>query len=96
MRRPRAGLVSPLPGGLLTSLSQPKSDLSDFGWEREGRSEGRSDDRKRALAQGLSNVVAEGGKVPLKSIHVVIREGRGRHTMFGGEPGPAFKPAGGG
>ena len=58
--------------------------------------EGRSDDRKRAPAQGLSNVVAEVGKVPLKSIHVVICEGRGRHTMFGGEPGPEFKPAGGG
>ncbi|HEY1474707.1 MAG TPA: tautomerase family protein [Pseudolabrys sp.] len=58
--------------------------------------EGCSDDRKRAPAQGLTNVVAEVGKVPIKSIHIVIREGRGLHYMFGGEPVPEFKAAGGG
>ena len=58
--------------------------------------EGWSDDQKHALAQGLTNVVAEVGKVPVKSIHIVIREGRGLHYMFGGEHVPEFKPAGGG
>jgi phenylpyruvate tautomerase PptA (4-oxalocrotonate tautomerase family) len=39
-------------------------------------------------------VVAEVGKVPVKSIHIVIREGRGLHYMFGGEHVPEFKPTG--
>jgi 4-oxalocrotonate tautomerase family enzyme len=58
--------------------------------------EGCSDQQKRALARGLTNVVAEVGKLPVKSIHIVIREGRGLRTMFGGDHGPEFKaPAGG-
>ena len=58
--------------------------------------EGWSDDQKRALAKGLSNVVAEVGKVPVNSIHIVIREGRGLHYMFGGEHVPEYQPAKGG
>lgn len=58
--------------------------------------EGWSDEQKRALAKGLSNAVAEVGKVPVKSIPIVIREGRGLHFMLGGEYVPEFKPAGGG
>ncbi len=58
--------------------------------------EGWSDDQKRALASGLTKVVAEVGKVPIKSVHIVIREARGLHFMFGGEPAPEFKSAGGG
>jgi phenylpyruvate tautomerase PptA (4-oxalocrotonate tautomerase family) len=56
---------------------------------------GWSDDQNRAPAEGFSKVVAEVGKVPVESIHIVIREGRGRHDMFGGEPVPEFTPAGG-
>ena len=55
--------------------------------------EGWSDEQKRALASGLTKVVAEVGKVPIKSVHIVIGEGRGLHFMFGGEPVPEFKPA---
>jgi phenylpyruvate tautomerase PptA (4-oxalocrotonate tautomerase family) len=33
-------------------------------------------------------VVAEAAKVPVESIHIVIREGRGLHYTFGGEPVP--------
>ena len=58
--------------------------------------EGCSDDQKRALAKGLTNVVAEVGKVPVKSIHIVIREGRGLHYMFGGEHIAEFEPTGNG
>jgi 4-oxalocrotonate tautomerase family enzyme len=58
--------------------------------------EGWTDDQKRALAKGLTQVVAEVGKVPVKSIHIVIREGRGLHYMFGGEHVPEYQPAGGG
>ncbi len=58
--------------------------------------EGWSDDQKRALAQGLTKVVAEVGKVPVKSIHIVIREARGLHYCFGGEHVPEFKASGGG
>ena len=58
--------------------------------------EGWSDEQKRALASGLTKVVAEVGKVPIKSVHIVIREARGLHFMFGGEPVPEFKPAAGG
>src|SRR5450830_1740093 len=54
------------------------------------------DAQKRALASGLTKVVAEVGKVPIKSVYIVIREGRGLHFMFGGEPVPEFKPAAGG
>jgi phenylpyruvate tautomerase PptA (4-oxalocrotonate tautomerase family) len=57
---------------------------------------GWSDQQKRALAKGLTKVVAEVGKVPVNSIHIVIREGRGLHFMFGGEHVPEFKaPASG-
>src|ERR1039457_3618006 len=55
--------------------------------------EGWSDEQKRALASGLTKVVAEVGKVPIKSVHIVIREGRGLHFMFGGEPVPELKAA---
>jgi 4-oxalocrotonate tautomerase family enzyme len=58
--------------------------------------EGWSDDQKRALASGLTKLVAEVGKVPIKSVHIVIREGRGLHFMFGGEPVLEFKPVGAG
>jgi len=58
--------------------------------------EGWSDEQKRALASGLTKVVAEVGKVPIKSVHIVIREGRGLHFMFGGESVPEFKTAAGG
>jgi 4-oxalocrotonate tautomerase family enzyme len=54
--------------------------------------EGWSDEQKRALAKGITNVVAEVGKVPVKSVHVVIREGRGLHFMFGGESIPEYRP----
>jgi 4-oxalocrotonate tautomerase len=58
--------------------------------------EGWSNEQKRALATGLTKVVAEIEKVSIKSIHIVIREGRGLHYMFGGEHVSEFKPAGGG
>jgi hypothetical protein len=44
----------------------------------------------------VTQVVAEVAKVPVKSIHIVIREGRGLHYMFGGEAVPEYQPAGGG
>ena len=53
-----------------------------------------SDEQKRALASGLTKVVAEVGKVPIKSVHIVIREGRGLHYMFGGELCPNTNPPG--
>ena len=37
------------------------------------------------ILSGLTKVVAEVGKVPIKSVHIVIREARGLHFMFGGE-----------
>lgn len=40
-------------------------------------------------------MVAEAGKVPVNSIHIVIREGRGLHFMFGGASVPEFKPTAG-
>jgi phenylpyruvate tautomerase PptA (4-oxalocrotonate tautomerase family) len=42
----------------------------------------------------VSQAVAEAAKVPVKSIHIVIREGRGLHYTFGGEPAPETSPPG--
>jgi phenylpyruvate tautomerase PptA (4-oxalocrotonate tautomerase family) len=75
-----------------TRVKDPSPALASLGHPLPQGERGR----KRALAKGLTNVVAEVGKVPVKSIHVVIREGRGLHYMFGGEHVPEFKPAGGG
>ncbi|HEY4981904.1 MAG TPA: tautomerase family protein [Pseudolabrys sp.] len=58
--------------------------------------EGWTDDQKRALAKGITNLIQEVGKVPVERIHVVIREGRGLHFAFGGEHVPEFKPSAGG
>ncbi len=39
-------------------------------------------------------MVAEVAKVPVESIHIVIREGRSLHYTFGGEPMPETSPPG--
>jgi phenylpyruvate tautomerase PptA (4-oxalocrotonate tautomerase family) len=44
----------------------------------------------------VTQAVADVAKVPVKSIHIVIREGRRLHYTFGGEPMPEYQPAGGG
>ena len=54
--------------------------------------EGWTDEQKTALAEGITNLVAKVGDVPIKHIHVVIREGRGLHYMFGGEQVPEYEP----
>ena len=54
--------------------------------------EGWSDEQKRALATGITKVVSDVGNVPIKRIHIVIREGRGLHYTFGGESVPEFEP----
>ena len=53
--------------------------------------EGWTDEQKSSLAEGITKVVAETGNVPIQHIHVVIREGRGLHYMFGGEHVPEFE-----
>ena len=57
--------------------------------------EGWTDEQKRALVKGVTNVVHEVGRVPVERVHVVIREGRGLHFAFGGEHVPEFKAGGG-
>ena len=47
--------------------------------------EGWTDEQKTALAEGITAVVSKVGNVPVEKIHVVIREGRGLHFMFGGK-----------
>ena len=42
----------------------------------------------------MTQVVAEVAKVPVESIHIVIREGLGLHYTFGGEPVPETSPPG--
>ncbi len=54
--------------------------------------EGWTDQQKSALASGISKLVAEVGNVPTDHIHVVIREARGLHYMFGGEHVPEYEP----
>ncbi len=53
--------------------------------------EGWTDQQKSALAEGITEVVAKTGNVPVHHIHVVIREGRGLHYMFGGEHVPEYE-----
>jgi 4-oxalocrotonate tautomerase family enzyme len=52
--------------------------------------EGWPDEQKAALGDGLTRVVHEIGKVPISSIHVVIREARGLHYTFGGVRVPEY------
>lgn len=56
--------------------------------------EGWTDEQKTALAEGITAVVSEAGNVPVEKIHVVIREGRGLHFMFGGKQVAERKLAG--
>ena len=53
--------------------------------------EGWSDEQKSALAEGITAVVAKTGGVAIHRIHVVIREARGLHYMFGGEHVPEYE-----
>ena len=55
--------------------------------------EGWSDEQKAALAEGITTVVSKVGNVPVERIHVVIREGRGLHFMFGGEHVAEYEPS---
>ena len=54
--------------------------------------EGWTDEQKAALAEGLTTVVSEVGNVGVEKIHVVIREGRGLHFMFGGKHVAEYEP----
>ena len=54
--------------------------------------EGWSDEQKTALAEGITSVVSEVGNVATEKIHVVIREARGLHFMFGGNQVAEFVP----
>ena len=56
--------------------------------------DGWTDAQKKALAAGITEVVAKTGDVPVNHIHVVIREARGLHYMFGGEHVPEFEAPG--
>ena len=47
--------------------------------------EGWTDEQKTALARGITAVVSDVGNVAVEKVHVVIREGRGLHFMFGGQ-----------
>ncbi len=58
--------------------------------------EGWSDDQKRALAKGMTELVRDVGRVPVERIHIVIREARGLHYVFGGEHLPEAVPRPGG
>lgn len=58
--------------------------------------EGWSDEQKAALAEGITSVASTVGNVPAERIHVVIREGRGLHFMFGGEHVAEYEPSGDG
>jgi hypothetical protein len=57
------------------------------------RDHGRCASRMRLPENSQGQVVAETGKVPLKSSPIVIRNGRGPHGIFAGG---AFGFAGGG
>ena len=58
--------------------------------------EGWSDEQKASLAEGITTVVSQVGNVPVERIHVVIREGRGLHFMFGGKNVAEYEPPGDG
>lgn len=58
--------------------------------------EGWTDEQKAALAEGITAVVSEVGNVAVEKIHVVIREGRGLHFMFGGKHVAEYEPHGDG
>ncbi len=48
------------------------------------------------ILSGLTKLVAEVGKVPIKSVHIVIRDARDLPYSFAGAPMPEWIPAGGG
>ena len=58
--------------------------------------EGWTDEQKTALAQGITDVVSRVGNVGVEKVHIVIREGRGLHYMFGGKHVAEYEPPGDG
>ena len=56
--------------------------------------EGWTDEQKTALAEGITDLVSRVGELPVENVHVVIREGRGLHYMFGGKQVPEYEPRG--
>ena len=60
-----------------------------------------SDEQKRALVKGITNLIHEVGQgpgesppknVPVERVHLVIREECGLHFAFGGDHVPEFEP----
>ena len=56
--------------------------------------EGWTDEQKTALAEGITDVVSRVGNVAVEKVHIVIREGRGLHYMFGGKQVAEYEPPG--
>jgi trans-3-chloroacrylic acid dehalogenase alpha subunit len=54
--------------------------------------EGRSDEQKRALAQGLIQAVRAATDEPISEVFMVIREGRGINFIEAGQHLPDFAP----
>ena len=54
---------------------------------------GWTDEQKTELAERITAVVSEVGNVAVEKVHVVIREARGLHYMFGGQQVAEFEPS---
>ena len=54
---------------------------------------GWTDEQKTELAERITTVVSEVGNVAVDKVHVVIREARGLHYMFGGKQVAEFEPS---
>ena len=54
--------------------------------------EGRTEEEKQALAQGITRVVHETIGAPVEYIYVLIRETPGSHHLKAGEPLPDYEP----
>lgn len=52
---------------------------------------GWTDEQKAELARRITAVVSEVGDVSVEKVHIVIREARGLHYMFGGKQVPEFE-----
>ena len=52
---------------------------------------GWTDEQKTELAERITTVVSEVGNVAVEKVHIVIREGRGLHYMFGGKHVPEYE-----
>lgn len=86
------------PQGGGSELSAPgiSSTAPHYSAATSGRHGASKAAHKQAPAAGPTKTVADIGKVPINSIHIVIREARGLNFCFGGEHVPEFRPAGGG